>query len=266
MLIKTLLMCHEGNRLSQEGLARWLASFSNLTGIVKLREPSGTLFKRVRSEMRRVGPLRLLDVLAFRIYYKLRLAQKDRVWMQKQVTDLCERFHPLPDHLPVLLSDSPNTPEVARFVTERAPDVIIAVCKQLIHKDIFTIAQHGTYVMHPGICPEYRNSHGCFWALAHDDLTKVGMTLLRIDQGIDTGPILGYYSSDYDELNDSHIVIQTRVVLDNLDAIGQNLIQAVDGRTTYIETQGRPSAVWGQPWLTAYMRWKKRARQRAYRT
>ena len=57
------------------------------------------------------------------------------------------------------------------------------------------------------------------------------MTLLRIDEGIDTGPILGYYTSDYDEQNDLHVVIQTRVVLDNLDTIGQNLIQAASGRS-----------------------------------
>ena len=39
----------------------------------------------------------------------------------------------------------------------------------------------GTFVMHPGICPEYRNAHGCFWALANRDLARVGMTLLRAD-------------------------------------------------------------------------------------
>jgi len=36
--------------------------------------------------------------------------------------------------------------------------------------------------MHPGICPEYRNSHGCFWALANDDPERVGVTLLQIDK------------------------------------------------------------------------------------
>ena len=51
--------------------------------------------------------------------------------------------------------------------------------------------------MHPGICPEYRNAHGCFWALANRDLNKVGMTLLRIDKGVDTGPTFGYYTYPY---------------------------------------------------------------------
>ena len=49
--------------------------------------------------------------------------------------------------------------------------------------------------MHPGICPEYRNSHGCFWALARRDLDHVGATLLQIDEGSDTGPVYAYYTT-----------------------------------------------------------------------
>ena len=81
----------------------------------------------------------------------------------------------------------------------------------------------GTFVLHPGICPEYRNAHGCFWALANRDLDRVGMTLLRVDAGIDTGPVYLHGTCDYDEVRDSHIVIQHRAVVDNLDAIGRTL-------------------------------------------
>jgi methionyl-tRNA formyltransferase len=117
--------------------------------------------------------------------------------------------------------------------------------------------------MHPGICPEYRNSHGCFWALANDDLKNVGMTLLRIDKGIDTGPIYGYYTCDFDELKESHVVIQARVVIENLERIKEKIIEIDDGRAVPISTVGRKSAVWGQPWLTSYVRWKHHAKMRS---
>ena len=77
--------------------------------------------------------------------------------------------------------------------------------------------------MHPGICPEYRNAHGCFWALATGDTGNAGMTLLRIDRGVDTGPVFGYFRVDA-TLAESHIVIQHRVVLDHLDAIRDTLL------------------------------------------
>src|SRR5678809_621983 len=77
----------------------------------------------------------------------------------------------------------------------------------------------GTFVLHPGICPEYRNAHGCFWALANRDLGNVGMSLLKIDAGVDTGPVYGYYRCDFDEKSETHVVIQERVVFDNLDEL-----------------------------------------------
>jgi methionyl-tRNA formyltransferase len=119
--------------------------------------------------------------------------------------------------------------------------------------------------MHPGICPEYRNAHGCFWALANGDLERVGMTLLKIDAGIDTGPVYGYFTYPYDEVHDSHLVIQRRMMLENLDAIAQKLCDIHAGRAQPIDTSERSSAEWGQPWLTAYFRWKRQASHRARR-
>lgn len=94
----------------------------------------------------------------------------------------------------------PDTEEVQRFIRENRPDVLVARCKVLLKEAVFSIPTVGTFVMHPGICPEYRNSHGCFWALASGDLDNVGMTVLRIDEGVDTGPVFGYFRARYDEV------------------------------------------------------------------
>ena len=88
------------------------------------------------------------------------------------------------------------------------------------------------------------------------------MTLLRIDKGVDTGPIYGYYRYKYDEVNESHIVIQHRVVYDNLAQIKEKLIEIYNGSARPVDARGRASATWGQPWLTRYLRWKYRARKR----
>ena len=133
----------------------------------------------------------------------------------------------------------------------------------MLRPEIFNVPRHGTFVVHPGICPEYRNSHGCFWALARRDLDRVGATLLRIDEGSDTGPVYAYYSSDIDERSESHVMIQTRVVYDNLERIKQDLQAVVEGRLRPIDVSGRDSAAWGQPRLTDYVRWKRAARETA---
>ncbi len=259
--IKTALIHHKGDDLNGEGLALWLASFSELIAVVAIEEPKSRLWKRIRREWRRSGPYRFLDVLAFRLYYRARLAATDRAWEAATLDRLRAAF-PAPSPPALLLTQSPNSAEVEAFLRDRAPDLVIARCKSLLSKRIFTIPRHGTFVMHPGICPDYRNAHGCFWALAEGDDANVGMTLLRINEGIDTGPVFGHYRCEFDSLRDSHILIQNKVVIDNLESLRSKLIEIDEGVASPVNTTGRPTREWGQPWMSAYLRWRKRARTR----
>jgi methionyl-tRNA formyltransferase len=197
--------------------------------------------------------------MAFRIYYKARLAKPDRQW-RANALDRLRTLYPSPDPpAPVLSVASANSPEAEDFLRQLAPDIVIARCKSLLRKQIFDIPYHGTFVMHPGICPDYRNAHGCFWALAQADCENVGMTLLKIDEGIDTGPIYGHYRCEFDPAMESHIRIQDKVVLDNLDALREKLLEIAAGTAVPIDATGRPSREWGQPWLSAFIRWRKNA-------
>jgi len=218
--------------------------------------------RRIRREIQRVGILRFIDVLAFRVYYRLSLARADIVWTQATLEDLLKRYVDIPASCRVLDTSSPNSAEVLRLLQKVQPDLVLARCKNILREQVFKTALNGTFVMHPGVCPEYRNAHGCFWALVHRDLSNVGMTLLRVDVGVDTGPVYGYYKCLFDERRESHTVIQNRVVFDNLEALRAKFEEILSGRAQTIDTAGRRSQAWGQPWLTSYVRWKRAARQR----
>src|SRR5437588_8660906 len=222
--MRTFLICHQEEELNRIVLPRWLASFSTLAGIIVLQETGAQKRRRIKREFKRVCFWRLLDVLACRAYYAAFLARADREWERRKVAELCSRYAEPRSSIPRLVASSPNSPAAREFIRKAAPDLMIARCKFILKEEVFTIPKDGTLVMHPGICPEYRNAHGCFWALANDDLDRIGMTLLRIDRGVDTGPVLGHYHCQYDEREESHIVIQARTVLDNLDALQQKLL------------------------------------------
>ena len=244
-------------------MARWLASVSDLTGIVLINETRRTKLRRVQREIRRSGFWTFWDVLAFRLYYRLKLSRADTEWELRTIDELSRRYPEPATSIPTLACASPNTSEVREFIRLAQPDLAIARCKVLLKEEIFRLPKRGTFVMHPGVCPEYRNAHGCFWALANRDLEHVGMTLLRIDRGVDTGPVFGYYSCRFDELRESHFVIQQRVVFDNLDLLAEKLRDIHEGRTCPLNTSGRRSGVWGQPWLSRYLRWKREAALRS---
>jgi Formyl transferase len=260
---RSVLICHRGAILDRDGLSAWMASFSDLAGIVELAETRGRTLQRVKAQVRRAGVVRFLDVLAFRAYYRLAHAEADRRFENTLVADVQRRFGPAPAAVAVLRAGSVNAPETIEFLRACRPDFVIARCKTLLKPAVFQVPGHGTYVLHPGVCPEYRNAHGCFWALASRDLARVGLTLLRIDEGIDTGPVYGYFTYPFDERTETHVRIQQRMLADNLDAVRDRLLDAVSGRAAPIDTSLRASKTWGQPWLTAFARWKWAARRQA---
>jgi hypothetical protein len=256
--VRTALICHHDDALDRDVLPRFLASFSDLAGVVVIEESRGRLWRRIRSEWRR-SRLRILDVVAFRLFYRLRLAGRDRAWLRDRRVELLHRYPVSPDGVPFHTTRDPNSEGARAFLASVHPDVVVARCKTLLRPAVSEVAPGGTVVLHPGICPEYRNAHGCFWALARRDLDHVGATLLRIDEGIDTGPAYAYYRSDIDERAESHVVIQHRVVFDNLEGVARDLQALHEGKLPRIDTTGRPSAAWGQPRLSDYMRWKRAA-------
>ena len=257
--MRTALICHQGNPSSLAVLPAWLGSFSDLVAIVEIAEPRTRTLTRLRVEARRSG-WRLADVLAFRAYYRLRHARRDARRIALLDGDIAVRYGTPPAGVPVLTTADANSERTREFLARAAPDVVLVRCKQLLRPEIFEIARHGTVVVHPGICPEYRNAHGCFWALARRDLDRVGATLLRIDEGVDTGPVLGYYTADFDEARESHVLIQHRVVFENLDRIAADLAAFAAGTLEPVDSSGRESRAWGQPRMSDWLRWKRAAR------
>jgi hypothetical protein len=260
-LPRVVLICHEQDSLDHEGLAAWLACTMRLSGIVAIRGDGRRRWRAARREMRRTGFAGLADIAALRLYARVGLARADRAWVRRRLDQL-RRDYPA-DLGPVarLGVSDPNSEAARTFLALLRPDLIVARCKFILKPEIFELARAGAFALHPGICPEYRNAHGCFWALVNRDLDRVGMTLLRIDRGVDTGPIYLHAAAAIDERRETHIVIQHRVVFDNLDAIGRVLLALARGQDlTPVSTAGRRSAAWGQPGLSHYLRWKWAAR------
>jgi methionyl-tRNA formyltransferase len=204
----------------------------------------------------------MLDVLAFRLYYRAFMASDDAAWQKETLAALQSRFRAAPSGVPVAVVDDPNGDAAFAVLRNASPDLVVTRCRWLLRRRIYTLPHLGTFVLHPGVCPEYRNSHGCFWALVNGDLQRVGMTLLKIDDGIDTGPVYGYFSYAFDECHESHARIQDRMLTENLDSIREALAAIAAGNLDPIDVAGRRSQTWGQPWLSAYLRWKRAARKR----
>ena len=198
--LRTALICHAEDSLDAGVLPAWLGTFSEFAGCVVIAERRSTLWRRVRNEWRRSGWLGFLDVIAFKIYFRLVCAAGAGRRLDELQRRLRERYPGGAGAAPSLLCHSPNTEEARAFLQSLRPDIVIARCKFILKEEVYSIPTRGTFVLHPGVCPEYRNAHGCFWALAAGDRERVGATLLQVDRGVDTGPVYGHGPAPHDAL------------------------------------------------------------------
>ncbi len=259
-LPRSALICHVDDQLNEVGFARWMASISDLRLVIRIHEPPRRALKRIRREIQRIGYFRMLDVFAFRVAHRLSHGHAVSSWRDQTVRALVSQY-PAPSAQIVDVTNA-NDERAVRALRECEVDFAIARCKQLLAPRVFELPRKGVFVLHPGICPEYRNAHGGFWALASDDTGNVGTTLLRIDRGVDTGPAFAYFQTRFDPCVESPITIQDRTLFDNLPEVADALMRAISGEAQPIDTHGRRSGEWGQPWFSAWRGYLRRERDR----
>ena len=70
------------------------------------------------------------------------------------------------------------------------PDLLISAAhRYLIRRPELEVPRLGAVGLHPGMLPQYRGSYPLWWALRNGE-SEVGLTLYRLGQGIDDGPVL----------------------------------------------------------------------------
>lgn len=85
-----------------------------------------------------------------------------------------------------------NGPETVEAISGLEPDVVIQEAAGILHKQVIEIARVGTLNLHSGIAPLLRGQDPVYWALWERRHEWLGATVHRIDEGIDTGPVLAY--------------------------------------------------------------------------
>jgi methionyl-tRNA formyltransferase len=93
-------------------------------------------------------------------------------------------------NLPVRQPDRIRRPENVAALAELQPDLMVVVgYGQIIPQGIIDIPQHGILNVHASLLPKYRGAAPIQWAIANGEATT-GVTIMRIDAGLDTGDML----------------------------------------------------------------------------
>jgi len=81
-------------------------------------------------------------------------------------------------------------PQVFDDYMKLQPDLaVLAFVTDIIPEKLISVPSLGTICYHPSILPRHRGASAINWAVIQGD-TRTGLTILWVEKGIDTGPIL----------------------------------------------------------------------------
>lgn len=99
----------------------------------------------------------------------------------------CAIAHNIPVYQPAKVKDQ----EVVDEIRRQNPDVIVvAAFGQILPKDLLCIPRYGCMNIHASLLPKYRGAAPIQWAVI-DGQEKTGISIMQMDEGLDTGDILG---------------------------------------------------------------------------
>jgi folate-dependent phosphoribosylglycinamide formyltransferase PurN len=83
-----------------------------------------------------------------------------------------------------------NSPQAIQAVESIQPTVIVLAGTRILGKALLQAIHCPVINIHAGITPLYRGVHGGYWALVEKRPDLCGVTVHRVDAGIDTGEVL----------------------------------------------------------------------------
>ncbi|HXS38210.1 MAG TPA: formyltransferase family protein [Flavipsychrobacter sp.] len=97
----------------------------------------------------------------------------------------------IPDYTPDHIVSSTNGKKTEALLKKLKPDIIIQNgAGDLLKPNIFNIPSIMSVNMHHGVAPKLRGASSIFWGVYYGRKDWVGVTVHKIDAGIDTGPVL----------------------------------------------------------------------------
>jgi len=137
--------------------------------------------------------------------------------------------------LPVLQPEKIKGMNFDKELAPYKPDAIVVIAYgKILPPEILNLPKYGCINVHASLLPKYRGAAPVQWSLISGE-TETGVTIIQLDEGMDTGPILAQEKLDILEDDDAHSLA------DMLSVIGAELLaKTLDDIEQRGKVLGRP--------------------------
>ena len=160
--------------------------------------------------------------------------------------------------LRVLQPEKASDEQFCQVIRSKMPDLLVVVAfGQILKKGLLETSRWGAINIHASLLPRYRGAAPIHWAILNDE-AKTGLTAMRMDEGLDTGPILLQREvpigreETAGELHDRLSILAGDLLLETLEGLADNRLREIPqdhARATYAPKIDRRMSLvkWSQP-------------------
>jgi len=134
--------------------------------------------------------------------------------------------------LEVLQPEKASDPAFCDLLRSFEPDLFVVIAfGQVLKKALLGVPTWGALNIHASLLPRYRGAAPIHWAILNNE-QATGLTAMRMDEGLDTGPILHQEkvrlaeNETAGELHDRLAEMAGKFVIGTLAALGQGRLEA----------------------------------------
>lgn len=148
---------------------------------------------------------------------------------------------------------SVNDAQIITILQQLSPRVIVVNGTRILDEKILR-ASDGVFLnTHVGITPLYRGVHGGYWAQASGDPDHFGVTIHKIDKGIDTGEIVAQASTKPSSSDNFSTYPLLQIAL-AIPILKQAVRDALNGTLQTIAAPAGKSKLWTHPTIFQYVK------------
>ena len=131
--------------------------------------------------------------------------------------------------LPVLQPERARAPEFIEQMRGLAPDlIVVAAYGQILPQALLDIPRYGCLNVHTSLLPKYRGAAPIQWAILNGE-TETGVTLMKMNAGLDTGDIVVQESTEIQREDDA-ITLHERLAGIGADLLVRSIPDFVSGK------------------------------------
>jgi methionyl-tRNA formyltransferase len=146
-----------------------------------------------------------------------------------------------------------NCNESVVLLQKLRPKVIVVNGTRILEERLLNATKAALLNTHVGITPRYRGVHGGYWALASGDPDHCGVTVHKIDKGIDTGDIVAQ-AIIRPKRTDNFSTYPLLQIANAIPLLKRAIQDALTGKLETVPAQDDKSKFWSHPTALQYLK------------